>query len=213
VDRKGLLDPGDVQEALFGLFMAGSTNVGWLHPASHGTGGERSDAFWWGFRFLSDGCTGSMFNAAAGRPDDRFAFAVPEGTLQDEIPRPTVAGYTLMTCKKRHELIGQAGTTDAIACKYRSEAGADISLELIAKSGLDTAGSMYNHNVSIWHEQGYTTFDTGDTVDQSGTSVGHYHQLRRGNNEIWWQRIGNVLVYVTGGTKSVAEFIDGVSGG
>ncbi len=210
-DRKGYLSPGDVQEALFGLFMAGSTDVSWLHPASHGTGGERSDAFWWGFRFLSDGCTGSMFNAAAGRPDDRFAFAVPEGPLQNEVPRPTVGAYTLITCKKRHELIGQAGTTDAIACRYRSEAGADINLEMIAKSGLTSAGEMYDHNVSRWQEQGYFTFDWGDTVDGSGAVIGSYHQLRRGELEIWWQRVENLLVYVTGQTNEVAKFLDGAS--
>ena len=149
-----------------------------------------------------------LFNAAAGRPDDRFAFAVPEGPLGDVIPRPAVGEYTLITCKKRHELIGQAGTTDALACRYRSEAGADIDLELIAKSGLETAVSMYDHNVARWQEQGYLTFDWGDTVNDSGAVIGGYHQMRRGEVEIWWQRIENMLLYIAGATTEVARFID-----
>ena len=43
---------------------------------------------------------------------------------------------------------------------------------------------MYDHNVSRWQDQGYTIFDWGDTLDDGGTDIGDYHQMRRGDLEI-----------------------------
>ena len=38
-----MLEPGDLEEAIAGLFSFGGTNVPWLDPQYHGSGGDRAD--------------------------------------------------------------------------------------------------------------------------------------------------------------------------
>ena len=199
------LSPGDVDEALLGLFRIGDISVPWLNPQFHGTGGDRVDAFNWGYRYDAGGCNGSVFLARFGDVVDRRGTAIPGGQLKDLLPDPALGSYQLVDCHRLTERIGKQGETDAVQCRYDDGSGTSLTFTLLVHTTSERAGSAFERNRDLLGEQGWVRVRSGQISD--GTqSLGSSLQLRNGANDVFMFTNGQLFGYLYGPSDDTTRF-------
>ena len=199
------LSEGDVDEALLGLFRFGDTMVPWLNPQYHGTGGERIDAFNWGYKYKADSCNGSVFLARFGNVRDQLGLAIPTGRLGEAFPDPALARYQLVDCDREDRLIGRKGTTDAIKCEYESPEGSIVTMTLVAKTSPTRAAEMQDSNVESLRGKGWSIYGSGN-IKRGSEILGRISKLRKQGHDIFMYTIGSTLGYIHGPTMHLKIF-------
>ena len=197
LSRNLRLSPGDIEAALLGLFRSGDTFLPWLHPQFHGTGGERMDAFYWGFNRRTSGCDGSVFLSRFGRNVDRRGLAIPEGPVNTIFPDPALGPYQLLDCYRLRKLIGSGGTTDAIRCDYEGPQGQRVAYSLMTRITAAGATELLQHNRQSLLDQGWSVLGEGDLLDDEGIG-GRHLLMRHVGTDVFMFASGRLFGYLHG---------------
>jgi predicted metalloprotease len=194
-DAQGMLEVGDTAEAINGLFRSGRTNIPWLAPGSHGSGGNRADAFAWGFENGAPACTGSVFMRKAGGVVPMFETArYPEGSLTDKVPL-SVGDFTLVDVSRASEFI-TGGVTDMIKGKYRAKDGATLEHWIAALSTPEAAAGQFDRWAEYYRSKSYRLVAEDKFTAGDGTVTGRWMRFAKpdGREIMLWQNAQIVLV-------------------
>jgi hypothetical protein len=194
-DKTGVLEPGDSEEALNGLFRSGRTDVPWLARESHGSGGNRADAYSWGFRNGAMACTESVFMRKAGGVVPMFESArYPEGSLTDNVPL-SVGDFTLVDVTRASEFMSSA-MTDAIRGKYRAADGTVVEHWLAAHSTDAAAILQFDRWADSYREKGFTLVGQDEFRTSDGQVTGKWMRFSKPNRReiMLWRNFQIVLV-------------------
>lgn len=195
VDQAGLLEQDDSEEALTGLFRSGRTDVPWLARESHGSGGNRADAFSWGFHNGAVACTESVFMRKAGGVVPIFESArYPDGSLTENVPLG-VSEFTLVDVTRASEFLNPA-MTDAIRGKYRAPDGAILEHWLAAHATDQAAIEQFERWARSYIEKGFTLTAEDKFTTREGEVTGRWMRFSKPNRReiVLWRNYQVVLV-------------------
>lgn len=194
-DRQGFLDENDSEVAMTSLFRSGRTDVPWLAPGSHGSGGNRIDAFMWGFSHGAEACTESVFLRKGGGVVPMFENErYPDGRLTDKVPL-SVGEFTLVDVSRATDFLRE-GMTDAIRGKYRARDGAILDHWIAALPSPDATIARFNAWSQSYRDKGHTVIGEADFVNPDGTVTGRWIRFSKPNGRelLLWLNYQIVLV-------------------
>jgi hypothetical protein len=206
-EKEGMLEPGDLQEAIHELFEAGRTDVLWLDPQAHGSGGERADAFHWGYRNAAPACTESIFLRKAGGGTPKFEVeAFPPNTLGDLVPL-SVGEFTLVDVRRRNDLISE-NAPDALLCKYRGRDGTIMWFWVIAHVSATVMDTYYDRNVSHYQQRGWALVEQDVFTNQQQEPVSRWARFSKDARDIvmWTNKTLKVTLSAEGPSGQVYDF-------
>jgi hypothetical protein len=194
-DQSGMLEEGDSEEALTGLFRSGRTDVPWLARESHGSGGNRADAFSWGLNHGAVACTESVFMRKAGGVVPIFqSERYPDGSLTENVPL-SVGDFTLVDVTRASEFLSPA-MTDAIRGKYRAADGAVIEHWLAAHSTDEAAITQFDRWSQSYRDRGFVRVAEDQFTTREGEVTGRWIRFSKPNRReiVVWRNYQVVLV-------------------
>jgi len=182
-DRRGMLEPGDLEEGLDAAYRAGNYDVAWNEPGAHGTPPQRLSAFFLGYRGSVDACgdvrSGDLGSIIGIPPEER-----PEGALADQIPL-AVGDYLLIETTPIPEMM-QRGAADAIHAVYRDMRGVEISFHVAAYGSEALCRSELDLLRDAILELGYTLVEETPVYDPDGAEIGRRYRLSGSNEVLLW---------------------------
>lgn len=188
-DRRGMLEPGDLEEGLDAAYRAGNYDVAWNEPGAHGTPPQRLSAFFLGYRGSVEACgdvrSGDLGSIIGIPPEER-----PEGALADQIPL-AVGDYVLIETTPVPELL-ERGAVDAIQAVYRDLSGVEMSLHVAAYGSETLCRSELDRLRDAILELGYTQVEETPVYDPDGADIGRRYRLSGPNEVLLWSA-GNAL--------------------
>jgi hypothetical protein len=206
--KRGLLDPGDDEEAIRSLLRVGDRlQTPWFDSDAHGTPGFRIDAFIYGLEGRD--CTAGTFltflqergidpSRAPQRP------TAQSGSIAGMIARQV--GRFALRSTKRVEL---ANSLDAIEATYRTPDGIEVSHLLTAYPKPDQANRMLDAVVTDVKQQGYVEMKRQPVTHQDGRRLGTLVLLQGKTEVVIWTNLQ--LVGAAEGPRNMAwEFYGAV---
>ncbi len=206
-ERQHMLEPGDMEEAISGLFRAGSTDVLWLDPQAHGSPGNRIDAFNWGYHNAAKACAEAVFMRKGGGIVPVWDVSTyPSGSLGDRV-EPRVGSYTLVNVTRRKDLM-VSDVTDAVQCVFRDAEGGEIWQEIVKLVSTERSELWISSNDSRLEQKGYTVIDQGRMVGKDKQPVGRWVQVQKADEKsIFLWTNGVWYATVAGAPARVSDFV------
>jgi predicted metalloprotease len=182
-DRRGMLEPGDLQEGLNAAFRSGNYDVPWNDPDSHGTPPQRLAAFFLGYQGSVDAC-GDVRSGELGSIIGIPAEERPEGSLVDQIP--AMAGSFALTGTVKLPEMLQRGAIDAILATYRNALGAEVLFQVAAYGSEETCRAELETLRDSLVRLGYTVVEDAAVLDPEGVEIGKRYRLSAHNEILIW---------------------------
>ncbi|HEY7501943.1 MAG TPA: neutral zinc metallopeptidase [Vicinamibacterales bacterium] len=202
--KRGLLDPGDDDEAVMSLRRSGDRiDDPWFDPRAHGTAGLRIDAFLYGFDPRS--CADSQFFEYLQRrgvdPSRIQQQPAPtNGSLAGQLPR--AAGRFALVSVKREPTVG---ATDGLAALYRTRDGVTVSHVLSAFRSAADADAIFNSTVNEVLAQQFKQIKREWVVDPQGQRIGKLILLQGQGEVVVWTN-GSLMALAVGPRDATWEF-------
>lgn len=195
-DSLHMLEPGDLEEGVTGLFRGGDNDVRWFDPQAHGRPGQRIDSFWSGYKGSVDACTDSSMVGIVGIQEK----SIPTGSLRDRLPGQN-GRFGLVHAQAFPEALA-SGATDGLMSTYQAEDGAAVTLLLMAFPSPEDGEDMLDTVAESLAGRGFSKDSEGDVTDDAGVRLGRVVVLE-GDHEIVLWTSGNLL--------ASAEAVEGVA--
>lgn len=183
--RRGLLDPGDDDEAVLMLRRGGDKlNAPWFEPNAHGSPGQRVDAFLYGFEGTDCAADGFFaFLKERGIDPSRVQQApTPDtGSLAQNIKKQ-VGRFTLASTRRTEIPL----STDAIEATYKTPDGVPVVHLLVAYKSAADASAALDRFIPWAKQQGYAETKRQDLLDTAGIKLGTVVVLHGPKEMIIW---------------------------
>ena len=179
-------------------FAIGAQEV-WTTMGAHGSGGERADAYMWGFGGKS--CEGNLFERFAGGSVPKFEV---EGiaVLADQLPRRVGTSFSLNDVAEAES----HGASEAVRGRYYAPSQGFVVLDVETRRYPDaeTAFAALPSVSAAWLDQGGVISSEGDITGNDGSRVGRFVRWESDGfaGDAWQKRPCDVIRNSSRGIKT-----------